>query len=135
MDNPYRVSEAAARSADAPSRRPFIAIVAVIEVLVGLAAATLAPTIVSSFEEVLKGFGADLPALTRFVLATRYGWWLFAVAAVWILVWILRRPAPTPVKQRRQMLAVVGYAIALGVACGVALISLYLPIFRLGATV
>jgi len=132
--NRYEVSKAAVRDGDAPVRRPIgTLIIASIEALIGLTVAIRFPVTIGNFEELFKGFGADLPGLTRFVLATRYGWWNFVLVAVGILVWIVRRPPVTYVAQRRQMYAVAAYAVAIGYAWCVSVYALYLPIFRLGA--
>jgi hypothetical protein len=135
--NPYRVSKAAGKARDgAPARRSTaVLIVAIIEAFVGIVAGWRAPRTIGDFEELFKRFGADLPGLTRFVIATRHGWWLFAIAAISILVWIAMRPASTGAEQRRQMLAVVACAVAFGVAYGLAVVALYMPIFKLGAAV
>ena len=135
--NPYRVSKAAAKARDDASanRSIGVLIVASIEVFVGVVAGWRAPYTIGGFEELFKGFGADLPGPTRFVLDTRYGWWIFAIAAISILAWIARRPATTRVDQRRQKFAVIAYGVAFGVAYGLTVVALYVPIFKLGAAV
>jgi len=134
--NPYRVSQGSATDADVPPRRPLgTLIVASFEAFVGLIAAIRMPATIGNFEELFKGFGAGLPAVTRFVLAFRHGWWLFAIVAIAILVWIVRRPPQTRVERRRQMWSVVAFAVAFGAFWGFVALALYLPIFRLGSVV
>jgi hypothetical protein len=137
QENPYRVSKAAAKARDDASagRSTGVLIVASIEAFVGVMAGWRAPPTIGGFEELFKGFGADLPGLTRFVLDTRYGWWIFAIAAISILAWIVKRPATTRVEKRRQMFAVIAYAVAFGVAYGLTVVALYIPIFKLGAAI
>ena len=137
QENPYRVSKAAGKARDSATayRSTGLLIVASIEAFVGIVAGWRAPRTIGGFEDLFKGFGADLPGLTRFVLDTRHGWWIFAIAAISILVWIGTRPATTRIERRRQTLAVIAYAIVFGVAWGLTVVALYIPIFKLGAAV
>ena len=136
-ENPYRVAKAAAKGGrdETPHRSLFVLMIAGFEAFIGVIAGSLAPLVIGNFEELFKGFGAELPALTRFILATRHAWVLFSIAAIAIVVWIVRRPASNQKEHRRQKMAVIVYAMLFAMAAGIAVIALYLPIFQLGAVV
>lgn len=70
--------------------------------------AGFAPAAHNSFRELFAGFGAELPLLSRIVLGSLWIWSLLAVASIGVAVVVL---------------------------FFVSLVSLYLPIFRLGAVV
>jgi len=112
-----------------------VLIAAAIEAFAGLIAGAVAPSTIDNFNEVFKGFGADLPALTGFFVATSRGWWTFTIAGIAMLAWIIQRPETTALEQRRQKLAVIAFASVFGIVCALAFYSLYLPIFKLGSVV
>ena len=136
-ENPYRLSKAAARGRNdgTPHRSLGVLIVASFEAMVGALSGLLAPGLIGNFEELFKGFGADLSPLTRFVLASRHAWLLFAFAAIAILVWIVKRPATNQKEKSRQKVVVITFGLLFALAWGIATVALYLPIFELGAAV
>jgi type II secretory pathway component PulF len=91
-----------------------------------------ASRVILEFEVIFKGFGADLNALTRFVLAVPHAWWLLALASLALLVWIARRPRALPIEIHHMKWGVAVLTIATGAFVAIACIALYLPIFKLG---
>ena len=93
------------------------------------------PRAIDSFEELFKVFGADLPAVTRLVLATRYAWYLFAAIGISLAAWIIARSNVGRAEIARMKLAVTSFILLFLLAFGITFFALYLPIFRLGAVV
>ncbi len=97
--------------------------------------AGLAPAVLNSFREIYAGFGAELPLLSRIALGSMWIWTLLAVASIGVAVWIGLTDSAPRATLLRMRLAVVLLAVAVVVFFLVTLISLYLPIFSLGAVV
>jgi type II secretory pathway component PulF len=135
--DPHPVTHSAADPDDgATVPRPLgLLIVAVIEAWVCAIAGIRASNTIENFQSMLKGFGSELPDSTSIVIATRYGWALFSIAAIALLVWIGVRPNVTRLELRRKKLALTWLAVLFGLALGFTIYALYLPIFRLGAVV
>jgi type II secretory pathway component PulF len=94
-----------------------------------------ASRVIREFEVLFKGFGTELDALTRFLMAVPDAWWVLALASIALLLWIGRRSRAPQIEIRRMKLALGALTIATGVSVAIAIIGLYLPIFKLGAVV
>jgi len=90
---------------------------------------------IKSFEEMFKGFGAEVPDITRLVLAMPYVWYLFAAIGIPLATWILARPSVGRAELANMKLAARIFIIVFALAFGVTAYALYLPIFKLGAVV
>jgi type II secretory pathway component PulF len=96
-------------------------------------AAGIAPALLKNYDDLYKGFGAELPWLSRAALSGRWIWWLLAVAAVGIAFWVGTASTGEQFGFRRMKRA-LGALIAVFVVLFIlTLIALYLPIFRLGS--
>jgi len=93
------------------------------------------PTTLAKFEQVFKPFGADLPALTRLVLAAPYSWWLFAGLSALLATWTGRRNFVSRDELHKMKLALRLMLVATALAFGVIVYALYLPVFMLGPVV
>jgi type II secretory pathway component PulF len=93
-----------------------------------LASWVLACLLVPQFASVFAGFGPELPWPTRFIL--RYHPYGFVLALLVVAVWQLWPRAET-----RGLAALVFGVVLTAVLWCACMYSLYLPIFRLGATV
>lgn len=108
----------------------------IVATLVCVIPAALVFSAVPRFAELFKGFGADLSAGTRFVLAYPYLLWIVPALAVLVLVVAISSPAHKIVTRNRF------FVVMLAVLCGSSLVAsalatdaLYEPIFALGAVV
>ncbi len=88
-----------------------------------------------SFEELLAGFGAELPALTRIALDfSRYAMGLTLLGLIPTILLFVRRKS-FPGNAGRYFLWIAGsFALSL-VILGIWVIAMYLPIFKLGSAV
>ena len=107
---------------------------------IALAAATLGlagrmPSAMESFHEMFSAFGADLPGVTKFVLAFPYIWWLLALAAVALLIWIIRKSHVTREELGRMKRGLVLLFAATLAAYALVAVAIYWPIFKLGQAV
>ena len=100
--------------------------------LCALVAAIVVNLVVPQFDEVYRNFGADLPWLTRALLAGR--WLLFTLPLLVLLAWRLTPAVPGQPNQRGLVALLVGVGLPL-VLVPVVVIGLYLPIFMLGDAV
>lgn len=110
-------------------------IAAGIEAFTALCFAFSAPATIAQFEELFKGFGADLDASTRFFLSARSLWWLFALVALGIAIWIVARTSPGDGERRRMKYALWVFGVVFGLTVAWAIYAMYAPIFELGAAV
>lgn len=94
----------------------------------GVAVAVGAFFILPNFQIVFKGFGAELPLITKLLLAT-FRWWGI-VPLITIALWNFW---PNPSK--RGIVALIFGISSAGLLAGFALCAAYMPIFLLGATV
>ncbi len=90
---------------------------------------------IRSFEEIFESFGAELPDITRLVLAMPYLWYLFAAAGIPLAAWILARPRISRAEYLRMKLAARLYLVVFALAFSFTAYALYVPIFRLGTVV
>lgn len=88
---------------------------------------------VPQFKELLAGFGADVPTLTKFVINHRVSIWvlLFIASVVQLTFCVLLVAAKTMFARR---------AAFISLACNIAVqlilvVAMYLPIFKLGEVV
>ena len=93
------------------------------------------PLVIRNFDTLFKGFDAEISGFTRFVIASRYAWWLFTLAAIRLLVWVGANKRVKPDELRKMRLALRVLTVVVGLAMGGAVIAMYYPIFKLGAVV
>ncbi len=87
------------------------------------------------FTELFEGLGADLPGLTRFMMdGVEFAPYLALPLFLPGFVLLVQRQSYTGNPRRLVVAAGVGFALY-AIAFGVFLYAMYLPIFRLGATV
>ena len=88
------------------------------------------------FRQLFRGFGADLPGTTMFLLEWRYLLWIFPGLALLLLsVALTTRPERAIAGHRRIAVAFVLLCLTSQLVNGFALSALYAPIFKLGAVV
>jgi type II secretory pathway component PulF len=91
------------------------------------------PTVIGKFVDIFRGFGADLPALTQWVISHVTVIWIAVLAAftaqlILFIVYIVDRES----RVRRAF----WYTAFVNLACVVTLVvAMYLPIFKLGEVV
>lgn len=100
--------------------------------LCSLVAAIVVNLVVPGFDDMYRNFGAELPWLTRMLLAGR--WLLFALPAVTLLAWHLTPAVPGQPNKRGLVALLIGVGLPL-VLVPLVVIGLYMPIFMLGDTV
>jgi hypothetical protein len=98
-------------------------------------AAVRTPGLMDQFRELFRGFGAPLSPLTRFVLDAPNFWWVIALPAVAVFIWIAFKPQVTAVERERMKLAVIGVMLFGAAVYGLVAFALYSPIFELGRVV
>ncbi|MBX3711725.1 MAG: hypothetical protein KF800_07175 [Lysobacter sp.] len=94
--------------------------------LCSLVAAIVVNLVVPQFDEVYRNFGAELPWLTRALLAGRS--LLLALPALVLLAWWLTPAVPGRPNRRGLVALLVGVGLPL-VLVPLVVIGLYLPIF------
>ena len=94
--------------------------------LCSLVAAIVVTVVVPPFDEVYRNFGAELPWLTRMLLAGR--WLLFPLPGVALLAWCSTPVVPGRPNRRGLVALLVGVGLPL-VLAPLVVIGLYLPIF------
>ena len=91
---------------------------------------------VPKFRELFRGFGADLPDMTQFLLDWRYLLWVLPVLAISQLIFGLAVPEDRAIAQHRGLVgAFAATCCASLLIQGLAVAALYAPIFRLGAVI
>ncbi len=91
---------------------------------------------IPEFTELFKGFGAELPAGTQFVINWPYLLWVLPTLAV--LLFILALAASPEKAVARHRVIVAAFAVLCGaslIALGLVVRALYAPIFALGEVV
>jgi hypothetical protein len=138
MAHPYQKKPARVDSppgADSIKRPIGLLIAAVIECWTALLVSWRLPGAVKELEALFKGFGADLPAATKFALASEPLWYLVAAVGLAQLLWIVWRPRISRADDRRMKLSVRLYGVLLGLLIACTVFGVYAPIFKLGAVV
>jgi type II secretory pathway component PulF len=97
--------------------------------------AWMAPLIIDMFEKMFSRFVGELPGITKFVLATRYGWVIFLIVAVALTVWIARREEQTRRELRVKNRVMIVFSIVFGIAITIAYYALYLPILKMAKVI
>ena len=91
---------------------------------------------IPKFAELFRGFGADLPIITRILMDWRFLVWTPSVLAV-ILLWFALTSSPEDIIARHRR--IIGAFAALCcfsiIIHGIAVFALYAPILLLGAVV
>ena len=107
-----------------------------IAAFISLSAAIRAPKTLGQFRELFKGFGADLPWGSQWVLdCGDWAWWLLAVPGVVIAAWVMSKSQLTPDERRTMKITVRSYSLIVWTAVALFIWGLYAPIFKLGAVV
>ena len=108
---------------------------AIVMAALALAVGITMRTASGKFTTLFADFGAELPALTRFMMdGVQFAPYLALPLFLPGIVLLLRRHSYTVNPRRLVVAAGVGFALY-AIAFGVFLYAMYLPIFRLGATV
>jgi type II secretory pathway component PulF len=102
---------------------------------VGVIVALSAGHVIFQYESLFKGFGAELSASTRFVLASTWLWRLMGVCALALGVWVMVKSELTRARLRTMKLAVRAFTGVFGSFAAFSIYALYVPIFALGAVV
>ena len=100
--------------------------------LCSLVAAIVVNVVAPQFEEIYVNFGAELPWLTRMLIAGR--WLLFALPVVVLLAWKLTPAIPGRPNHRGVVALLIGIGLPL-VLVPLVVIGLYMPIFGLAGVV
>jgi hypothetical protein len=95
----------------------------------------LAPVAIRRFGDTFLAMGADLPPLTRFLLATPHAWLIFLVLAVSLFIWIMARSRVTRRELGRMKFAIRALIVAMLLAYGLAAWAIYTPMLELGKTI
>ena len=91
---------------------------------------------VPRFEALFKGFGADLPAITAFILRWPYLLWVAPAAIALLLFVAMTRSAEQAIASHRLMIAAIAVTCCISMAVqGLAMAAMYAPILQLGAVV
>jgi type II secretory pathway component PulF len=98
-------------------------------------AALRTPGLMDQFRELFRSFGAPTSPLTQFVLDAPNFWWVIAVPAVAVCLWIAFKPQVTEIERRRMKLAVIGVLVFGAAVYGLVAFALYTPMFEIGKTV
>lgn len=133
--NRFSVSPATAQAEGLTARPWGLLVTAMIIGIMSVSAGIGMPVAIASFEELYKGFGADLDGMTSIVLAVRWVWYLFAVTGVPIAVWIIYHSRVTRAELANMKVAAGTFLIVFLLVFTVTVPALYLPIFRLGSVV
>ncbi len=111
------------------STNTLLLVIGIAVAIVGVVAANIIPP---AFVDMLQNFGAELPWLTRMFVQDGGFLWVLPLLVPALSSFVRVR---TPDDKRRGIVALllgVGIGVALPMGC---LLSMYLPIFQLGATV
>ncbi len=137
--NPYRVRSAAPGRVksddDIIPRSKEVLLFPGIILLTAFCGSWVAPLVINWFENVFRRFKGELPGITEFILATRYGWVIFLIVAVALTVWIGKPKQQTRRELRAKNLAMIVFSIVFGIAVTVAYYGLYLPLFRMAKVI
>ncbi len=91
--------------------------------------------ITAQFRELFESFGAPVSPLTQFVLDAPNFWWVIAVPAVGVFLWIALKPQVSETELRRMKLALIGVVLFGAAVYGFVAYALYSPMFELGKVV
>jgi hypothetical protein len=137
--NPYRTGKArvGGDSATSPddARPARLLIAAILEAWTAGYTAWTAPSTLREFKGLFEGFGADLPAPTRALLAAPHLWFAFSILGLALLIWIAVRARPDAAERRKMKLALWIVGVLFGLSIAWAAFALYVPIFKLGSVV
>ena len=87
------------------------------------------------FRRMLSAFGSDSPLLTRLVLDAPNFWWIIAIPATAVFLWIAFRPQVTRTEHRRMKAALLAALLFGLLVYGLVAYALYSPMFKLGETI
>lgn len=139
MQNPYvpPASALAEPPAAAPGRPPsswrvgLLAGYVLMTVVLALIAAAAA-VVIPPFTDVFRSFGADLPAVTGFVLASAPYWGVLPLVSAVAAVGVWRYPQGGRWRRSAAVALLALLATSAIVGVPLAAFALYLPIYRLG---
>ena len=121
MPNPYQAPRASTSS------RAVARVLPVYSLACAVLTALIPSLVVPQFREALASYGAKLPTLTAMVFALHHGLWLLPV-----LVFVAWRVLPGTLGLRAARAIGIGGLLVL---LPLVIIGMYLPIFRLAASV
>lgn len=137
--NPYRTPTAALKRArhddDILPRSKEILLFPGLILMTAFFGAWMAPLIINWFEKTFRRFEGELPGITKFILATRYGWIIFLIVAVGLTTWIARPKEQTRRELRVKNRAMIVFSIVFGIAITVAYYGLYLAILKVAKVI
>jgi hypothetical protein len=93
------------------------------------------PAAVRNFQTLFKEFGVGTTAGTELLFKVPGIWWLFALASIAVLVWIATRSLVSTSEKRTMKWVLVGTVTLTALIYGFAAFAIYVPLFKLGATV
>jgi hypothetical protein len=91
--------------------------------------------LMGNFRELLNALGSELPPLTQLVLDAPNFWWLIAIPANAVFIWIAARARVTVAERRRMRNALISTLIFGVLVYGLVAYALYGPMFKLDAVV
>ena len=108
----------------------------VVAVLFCASPATLIMVAIPRFEALLKGFGAELPGATAFLLHWRFLLWIAPALALLLFGFALTTSPEKVIARHRTVVWAFAVLCCVSlVVTGLAVVALYAPIFRLGSVV
>jgi hypothetical protein len=100
-----------------------------------LMAASVWTNRIERFRELFRGFGADLPPPTQFVLGSAWIWYVLALCGAGLGAWVINKPAVSHAELRKMKFAVRAFTVVAGLFVAFAIYAIYAPIFALRAVV
>lgn len=91
--------------------------------------------ITTHYREMFETYGVPMTPLRQFVLDAPGFWWVIAVPAVAVFLWIAFRPQVTERERRRMRMAVIGAVVWGAAVYGLVAYALLVPTFKLGNAV
>jgi type II secretory pathway component PulF len=107
-------------------------IVCAIPAVFSLYAALRTGDLMARYREMFDGFGAPIPPLTAFVLNLPNFWWVIALPAVLVFIWVAMKSEITTAQKTRMKLAAVGVIVFGAAVYGFVAYALYKPIMAMG---
>lgn len=116
--------------------RPIGTLIAAVTLAVStLALAGRMPATMQSFREMFASFGAELPGVTLFALAHPYAWWMLAVPAAALMVWIVSRSRVSRGELSRMRRSLVALLVITLLSYAAVAWAIYRPIFGMAKVV
>ena len=135
MNNPSHTPQSVVHEHHNNHQNWWVIILAIaLTVISGLIYAAIYP-LVPNFRELLANFGADLPAITKFILNSyMYYGLFFLVGLIPCIALCLNRNFLTGNEKKLFVIIAINFVLAF-VVFGFVLVGMYLPIFQMGSVV